>query len=68
MVRYLAGEGGANVNQAADGGVTALCIAVQQGHIEVVRYLAGDGGAPSRRMGWVRLQVPSCETGAVQNC
>ena len=38
MVRWLA-KSGANFNQAADGGVTPVLIAAQEGHLEVVKFL-----------------------------
>ena len=42
MVRVLL-ERGADINQATNDGRTPLCIASQQGHVEVVRVLAERG-------------------------
>ena len=50
VVRYLAGEARADVNQArTDGGCTPLFIAAQNGNLDVVRYLAREARAEGRQ-------------------
>ncbi len=44
MVRLLLAGQGVEVNKTAQNGVTALCIASQQGHVEVVRLLLARQG------------------------
>ena len=36
---------GGSITQPANNGYTALCVAAQEGHIEVVQWLAGNGGS-----------------------
>ena len=58
VVRMLA-ERGANINKAANNGVTPLYVVSEQGHVEVVRVLIERGADINKAQneGWTPLQI-----------